>query len=85
MFLACFIYKFNVLRASDISEGILFVNKKLGTSLEVEHAESDTSNYKNEHIFFKNFVNYLISPQIINPRKLELLKIIINDAPRLKV
>jgi hypothetical protein len=47
VFLACFIYKFNVLRASDISEGILFVNKKLGTSLEVEHAESETSNYKN--------------------------------------
>ena len=40
VFLACFVYKFNVLKASDISEGILFINKKLGTTIEVDHSES---------------------------------------------
>ena len=70
VFLACFALKYGINNVSDISEAILFVNKKLGTSLEVEAKGSELSNYKNEHLFFKNYINYLNNPQIINSSKL---------------
>jgi len=33
LFLACFIYKFKIMKISDVSEAILFVNQKLSTKL----------------------------------------------------
>ena len=63
----------------DISEAIHHINKKLGINL-----ESKSINYKNQHTLFKNLVNYVTDQNFINKKKLELQRLAINNAPKIK-
>ena len=81
VFLACFLHRH---RSKDLTEAILEVNKKLSVEIEVERKDLSTANYKSEHMFFKNYINYHNNPAVINTKQLELLKILVNDAPALK-
>ena len=63
----------------DISEAILQVNKQLGIDV-----ESNSIAYKNQHTLFKNLVNYTTDRNFINKHQLELTRISITHAPRIR-
>lgn len=81
LLLACYIYRHRLCGVEDIGEAMLFINKALKVRLE----QPEGKMHKNLHLLLKHFVNYLNNFHSINPMQLQLLKIIINNPPRLQV
>ena len=67
VFLASFLFITKTNSIQDISEAILFVNKKLGISL-----ESSSLGYRCQHTLFKNLVNYHADKNFINKNFLQI-------------
>ena len=78
-FLASYLFVTSSLGVQDISEAIHHINKKLGINL-----ESKSINYKNQHTPYKNLVNYITDQNFSNKKKLELQRLAINNAPKIK-
>jgi hypothetical protein len=78
--LASFLFVTSSLGVQDISEAIHHINKKLGINL-----ESKSNTYKNQHTLFKNLVNYTTNKQFINKNRMELQKLSINNAPKIRL
>lgn len=76
VFLSSYLY---VSCGKDISEAILHVNKLLRIDV-----ESNSIAYKNQHTLFKNLVNYTTDKNFINKQQLELIRINISHAPRIR-
>ena len=67
VFLSCYIYVYKMIGIEDISEAILYVNRKLNLSLE---EDKESSLYKNHHTLFKNIMHYTSNADFINKNKL---------------
>jgi hypothetical protein len=81
LLLACYIYRHRLVGVEDISEAILFVNRAMGVRLD----QPEGKLHKNMHLLLRNFVNYLHDFHSINKTQLKLLKIIVNNPPKLHV
>lgn len=84
VFLSSYIFRTGVQKVEDISDAILYVNKKLDIQLQ-DNRQGESSSFKSNHRIFKNIVNYHNNPEFTNPWKLKLQKIIINNAPVIRI
>jgi hypothetical protein len=81
--LAAYIFQTGAVQVQDISEAILYVNQRL--QMQLEDHKGSMSSYKNHHRLFKNLMNYHTNPKFINPHRLHLQTIKINNAPKIKL